>query len=102
MTKARATGTTGGAKGSLVVGTGSTTAAPLTVGTDGQFLTAASTASTGLTWSTVSIPSAKALQEQQFTSSGATSSAPKLRVTYSAATVICTGSNTFTIIGDLS
>ena len=36
------------------------------------------------------------------TSTGATSSAPKLRVTYSAATVICTGSNTFTIIGDLS
>jgi hypothetical protein len=70
MTKARATGTTGGAKGAIVVGTGSTTAAPLTVGTDGQFLTAASTASTGLTWSSVSIPSAVALQEQIFTSSG--------------------------------
>jgi len=36
------------------------------------------------------------------TSTGATSSAPKLRVRYSAATIICTGSNTFTVIGDLS
>ena len=36
------------------------------------------------------------------TSNGATSSAPKLRVQYSAATVICTASNTFTIIGDLA
>jgi hypothetical protein len=36
------------------------------------------------------------------TSTGATSSAPKLRVRYSAATVICTASNTFTIIGDVS
>lgn len=36
------------------------------------------------------------------TSTGATASAPKLRARYSAATVICTASNTFTIIGDLS
>ena len=36
------------------------------------------------------------------TSTGATSTAPKLRAQYSAATVICTASNTFTIIGDLS
>lgn len=36
------------------------------------------------------------------TSTGATSSAPKLRVRYSAATIICTGSNTFTVIGDLA
>lgn len=36
------------------------------------------------------------------TSTGATASAPKLRKQYSAATVICTGSNTFTIVGDLS
>ena len=36
------------------------------------------------------------------TSTGATASAPKLRVRYSACTVICTASNTFTIIGDLS
>ena len=54
MTKARATGTTGGAKGAIVVGTGSTTAAPLTVGTDGQVLTAASGQTTGLQWATPS------------------------------------------------
>ena len=36
------------------------------------------------------------------TSTGATSTAPILRARYSAATVLCTGSNTFTIIGDLA
>jgi len=36
------------------------------------------------------------------TSTGAVSTAPVLRARYSAATVICTGSNTFTIVGDLS
>jgi len=36
------------------------------------------------------------------TSTGATASAPKLRAQYSAATIICTASNTFTIVGDLS
>lgn len=36
------------------------------------------------------------------TSTGATSTAPKLRTQYSAASVICTASNTFTIIGDIS
>lgn len=36
------------------------------------------------------------------TSTGATASAPKLRAQYSAATIICTASNTFTIIGDLA
>ena len=36
------------------------------------------------------------------TSTGATPTAPKLRARYSAASVICTASNTFTIIGDLS
>ena len=36
------------------------------------------------------------------TSTGATSTAPKLRARYSAASVICTASNTFTVIGDLS
>jgi hypothetical protein len=54
MTKARATSTTAGAKGALVVGTGSLTAAPLTVGTDGQVLTAASGQTTGLQWTTIS------------------------------------------------
>jgi len=36
------------------------------------------------------------------TSTGATSSAPKLRTQQSACTVICTASNTFLIVGDLS
>lgn len=36
------------------------------------------------------------------TSTGATSTAPILRARYSAASIICTGSNTFTIVGDLS
>jgi len=36
------------------------------------------------------------------TSTGATVSAPKLRKQYSAASILCTGSNTFTVIGDLS
>ena len=36
------------------------------------------------------------------TSNGATSSAPKIRAQYSACSVICTASNTFTIIGDIS
>jgi hypothetical protein len=36
------------------------------------------------------------------TSTGATPAAPKLRAQYSAASVLCNGSNSFTIIGDLS
>ena len=36
------------------------------------------------------------------TSTGATASAPKLRVQYSAATIICTASNAFTVLGDIS
>lgn len=36
------------------------------------------------------------------TSTGATSSAPKLRAQNSAASVICTASNTFLVIGDLA
>lgn len=36
------------------------------------------------------------------TSTGATSTAPKLRAQYSAASVICTASNTFTVIGDIA
>ena len=36
------------------------------------------------------------------TSTGATASAPKLRAQYSAATIICTASNTFTVVGDIS
>lgn len=36
------------------------------------------------------------------TSTGATSGAPNLRAQFSAATIICTGTNTFTVIGDLA
>jgi hypothetical protein len=36
------------------------------------------------------------------TSTGATSTAPILRAQFSACTIICTASNTFTVIGDLS
>ena len=36
------------------------------------------------------------------TSTGATASAPVLRARYSACTIICTASNTFTIIGDIA
>jgi hypothetical protein len=36
------------------------------------------------------------------TSTGASSSAPILRARYSACTIICTGTNTFTIVGDLA
>jgi hypothetical protein len=36
------------------------------------------------------------------TSTGATAGAPNLRAQYSAATIICTSSNNFTVIGDLS
>ena len=36
------------------------------------------------------------------TSNGATSAAPKIRAQYSACSIICTASNTFTIIGDIS
>ena len=36
------------------------------------------------------------------TSTGATSAAPNLRAQFSAATVVCTAANTFTVIGDIS
>jgi hypothetical protein len=36
------------------------------------------------------------------TSTGATATAPKLRAQYSTCSIICTASNTFTVIGDLS
>ena len=36
------------------------------------------------------------------TSTGASATAPVLRARYSACSIICTGSNTFTIIGDLA
>jgi hypothetical protein len=36
------------------------------------------------------------------TSTGATASAPKLRAQYSTASVICTASNTFLVVGDIA
>jgi hypothetical protein len=36
------------------------------------------------------------------TSTGGTASAPKCRVQYSAATIICTASDTFLVVGDLA
>jgi hypothetical protein len=36
------------------------------------------------------------------TSTGAVTAAPKLRVRYSACTIICTASNVFTVVGDIS
>jgi hypothetical protein len=36
------------------------------------------------------------------TSTGATASAPKLRAQYSAASIICTASNTFLVVGDIA
>jgi len=36
------------------------------------------------------------------TSTGATSGTPNLRAQFSAATIVCTGTNTFTVIGDLA
>lgn len=36
------------------------------------------------------------------TSTGASSAAPKLRAQYSSASVICSASNTFTIVGDIA
>lgn len=36
------------------------------------------------------------------TSTGATAAAPKLRAQYAACSIICTASNTFTVLGDIS
>jgi hypothetical protein len=36
------------------------------------------------------------------TGSGTNGNAPKLRLKFSAATILCTGSNTFTVLGDLA
>jgi hypothetical protein len=36
------------------------------------------------------------------TGSGTNGNAPKLRAKYSAASIVCTASNTFTVIGDIA
>ena len=144
-------------KGDIIARTSS---APtrVAVGTNGQVLTADSSASAGVAWSTpytpsltfnaqtgttytlvsgdvnklvtlsnasaitVTVPNGVFTTGQQInlqqigagqvsiasdgttvlTSTGATSTAPKLRAQYSACTIICTSSNNFTVIGDLS
>ena len=148
------------AKGDVVGATASGVPDNLAVGTNGQVLTADSTASMGITWATpavatlnltlnaqtgttyslvagdvnklvtlsnasaitLTVPNGVFTVGQQIniqqigagqvtvasdgttvlTSTGATSTAPKLRAQYSAATIICTSSNNFTVIGDLS
>lgn len=141
-------------KGDLLAATGNSAVTRLAVGTNGQILTADSTASTGLSWSTpatsnlvfnaqtgttytllssdvnklvtlnnssaitVTVPNGVFTTGQQINlqaigsgqvtvaSDGTTviTSTPglKLRAQYSAATLICTSSNNFTLIGDLS
>jgi hypothetical protein len=145
------------AKGDLLVATASATIARQGVGTNGQVLTADSTLTNGIKWSTpfvpdltinaktanytlvagdvnklitmsdagtltLTVPNGVFSTGQQInvqgigaglvqirndgttvlTSTGATSTAPNLRAQYSAATIICTSSNNFTVIGDLA
>ena len=146
-------------KGDLIAATASATVTRLGIGSNGQILTADSTATTGIKWAaaaapnldltisaktvdytlvagdlnklitmasssttTITVPAATFTSGQQIniqgigvglvqirndgttalTSIGATSTAPNLRAQYSACTIICTGTNTFTVIGDLA
>lgn len=146
------------AKADLLVGASSGVVDNLAVGTNGQVLTADSTATLGVKWATpadanlvfnaqtgttytlvagdlnklvtlsnagtvtLTVPNGVFTTGQQInvqrlgagavqirndgttvlTSTGATSTAPDLRAQFSAATIICTSSNNFTVIGDLS
>jgi hypothetical protein len=146
------------AKADLLVGASSGVVDNLAVGTNGQVLSADSTATLGLRWTTpadvnivfnaqtgttytlvagdlnklvtlsnastitLTVPNGVFTTGQQInvqqlgagtvqirndgttvlTSTGATSTAPNLRAQFSAATIICTSSNNFTVIGDLS
>ena len=145
------------AKADLLVGASSGVVDNLAVGTNGQILTADSTQTLGLRWSTpttldltinaktanytfvagdvnklitmssastttFTVPNGIFSAGQQIniqgigaglvqirndgttvlTSNAVTSTAPNLRAQYSAATIICTSSNNFTVIGDLS
>ena len=147
-------------KGDTIAATGSSTIVRVPVGTNGQVLTADSTATPGVSWQTPVVPSlnltfnaqtgttytlvsgdvnklvtlnnssavtvtvpngvfttGQQINLQQIgagqvtiqsdgttvlTSTGATSGTPKLRAQYSACTIVCTSSNNFTVIGDLS
>jgi hypothetical protein len=145
------------AKADLLVGASSGVVDNLAVGTNNQVLTADSTQTLGLKWTTpatldltinaktanyslvagdvnklitmsdagtltLTVPNGVFTTGQQInvqrlgagavqirndgttvlTSTGATSTAPDLRAQYSACTIICTSSNNFTVIGDLS
>ena len=145
------------AKADLLVGASSGVVDNLAVGTNGQVLTADSTQTLGVRWTTpvttdltfnaktanytliasdvnklvtmsnastttLTVPNGVFTTGQQInvqrlgagavqirsdgtsvlTSTGATSTAPDLRAQFSAATIVCTSSNNFTVIGDLS
>jgi len=112
------TGTTGAAGGGIAGFNAQTGTTYTLVGTDVNKLVTASNASAITVTVPPSIFSANDVVNLQqigagqvtfaqgsgvtISSTGATSTAPKLRAQYSACSIVCTASNTFTIIGDLA